>query len=739
MMARNIKTRSVRTINKSEGYKAPSVIELNPDNFHDGIDFVMAFSRVRRDGKLPFVRLELNKEEECFLKLVTRGGLVPVFKGKGSNNIFLKRPEEISNGDFNRQFSDTYFMPVLYKNTELSRSSKVKYVDSNDNKIEKEVSFMSTAKRNILAINEVMLDIDIRQNIEGQEVSYDEGMYKRISESILYFACEDNLPLPTAIVATGRGLQLHFVAKDPIYLNSKKAENLIDFTRDKLKEAYNSVLSNITVKGSGPIICDDATGSFSQKMRLPGSVNLKSGTRARLIHFSEERVYIFSDILNDLVGEKEEKVKVNVIKNKRMLNKKLSPAQMCSYNQNLRDTQIKRMNDISEALILKAKAGEEVGYRNNAYWAMATVGIMANLSYEEIRKRLLETDAKLNKPYFTSEKKMRSLISYARENSPEKLSNKSIEKKVLCVEEALSTGQSFSTLGTIVREDIRKEKKDIDLSNKALLVKDLIEGNKSVAELEKIHPFKKSAIYIYKKIVDAIGRARNFTKKVASRVIRACEALEIKKIDEWIGIVEAAIDLINSNKAYSEAMIADDKSKTIKAASIRGAIKKKVGGAVQAGDNALQKLLVMLTPEPMMQPAFAGGYADLAEPLNRGCAQDVKSSKHLFSLLGYEDEGLDDEKALQIEDLHGPSISDQEIMEEHHMDGLLREEFTVALLEDISADAIDEEQIQELVAPLLNPSSKKENRWWKEEKPPKLDRTGVVDLGTMDPTSLEKF
>lgn len=737
-MARNIKTRSVRTINKSEGYKAPSVIELNPDNFHDGIDFVMAFSRVRRDGKLPFVRLELNKEEEGFLKLVTRGGLVPVFKGKGSNNIFLKRPEEISNGDFNRQFSDTYFMPVLYKSTELSRSSKVKYVDSNDNKIEKEVSFMSTAKRNILAINEVMLDIDIRQNIEGQEVSYDEGMYKRISESILYFACEDNLPLPTAIVATGRGLQLHFVAKDPIYLNSKKAENLIDFTRDKLKEAYNSVLSNITVEGSGPIICDDATGSFSQKMRLPGSVNLKSGTRARLIHFSEERVYIFSDILNDLVGEREEKVKVNVIKNKRMLNKKLSPAQMCSYNQNLRDTQIKRMKDISEALILKARAGEEVGYRNNAYWAMATVGVMANLSYEEIRKRLLETDAKLNKPYFTSEKKMRSLISYARENSPEKLSNKSIEKKVLCVEEALNKGQSFSTLGTIVREDIRKEKKNTNLNNKVLLVRDLIENNKSVAELEKIHPFKKSAIYTYKKIVDAIGHAKNFTKKVTSRVIRACEALEIKKIDEWIGIVEAAIKLISSNEITSEAVIKGVIPKATKATMILESIKEKVGRAVQMEKDVLVGLADMLAPQTTMHPAFAGAYTIPMETLDG--AQSTKGRKQLSNFYAYHNDGdFDDEEYLRAEDLHGSSIIEQEIAEERHIDGSSREEFTVALLEGIDAEAIGEEQVQELVASLLNPFSKKENCWWKGEDPLKLDSTGVVDLGAIDPDSLEKF
>lgn len=734
MMARNIKTRLVRTINKSDGYKAPSVIELNPDNFHDGIDFVMAFSRARRDGKLPFVRLELSEEEEDFLKLVTRGGLVPVFKGKGSNNIFLKKPDSISKSDFNKQFSDTYFMPVLYRNTELSRSSKVEYVDDNDNKVEKEISFMSTAKKNILAINEVMLDIDIRQNIDGEEVSYDEGMYKRISESILYFACEENLPLPTAIVATGRGLQLHFVTKDPIYLNSKSAENLIDFARDKLKEAYNNVLSNIKIEGSGQIACDDATGSFSQKMRLPGSVNLKSGTRARLIHFSEERVYVFSEVLNDLVGEKEEKVRVNVSRSKRAIDKKLSPAQMCSYNQNLKDTQIKRMNDISEALIIKAKAGEEVGYRNNAYWAMATIGVMANLSYEEIRKVLLETDAKLNKPYFTSEKKMRSLIAYARENSPEKLSNKSIEQKVLCVEEALSEGQSFSTLGTIVREDIRKEKKNIDLSNKALLVKDLIDGNKSVAELEKIHPFKKSAIYIYKKIADAIGHAKDFTKKVASRVIRVCEALGIKKIDEWVGIVEAAIKLIKSSEITSEATVMSDEPKTAKAASIWSAIEEKVGKAVQIGKEALSGLSSMLTPHPMMQPAFAEAYSD-----SIGAPKNIQSSewrKYSLNLIGHSYDNLDDEEDLEIEDLHGPSVRDQGIVEEHHIEGLSREEFTVELLERIDDSAMERDQVQELVSSLLNPSPRRENSWWRENEPTELDTTGVVDLGSIDPESL---
>lgn len=737
MMARNIKTRLVRTINKSDGYKAPSVIEVNPDNFHDGIDFVMAFSRARRDGKLPFVRLELNKEEEDFLKLITRGGLVPVFKGKGSNNIFLKKPEEISKSNFNRQFSDTYFMPVLYKNTELSRSSKVEYVDSNDNRIEKEISFMSTAKRNILAINEIMLDIDIRQNIEGEEVSYDEGMYKRISESILYFACEDNLPLPTAIVATGRGLQLHFVAKEPIYLNSKKAENLIDFTRDKLKEAYNSVLLNIKIEGSGPIICDDATGSFSQKMRLPGSVNLKSGTRARLIHFSEKRVYIFSEILNDLVGEKEEKIQVVVNRNKRTFNKRLSPAQMSSYNQNLRDTQIKRMNDISEALILKAKAGEEVGYRNNAYWAMATIGVMANLGYEEIRSRLLETDAKLNKPYFTSEKKMRSLIAYARENSPKKLSNKSIEQKVLCVEEALGEGQSFSTLGTIVREDIRKEKKNIDLNNKALLVKDLIAGDKSVAELEKIHPFKKSAIYIYRKIVDAIGNARKFTSKVASSVINACEALEIKKIDEWIGIVEAAIKLISNNEVASEAVVENRISKTKKATTIWSVIAESVDKVVQAGKSALSELSKTLTPQPTLQPAFAGVYDSFNEMPKK--KQGMKWQGQLFKLFGSADDGLEDDVELQVEDLHGPSISDQDVAREHQMGGLTREDFTLSLLEGIDDDKMEAEEVQNLVSSILNPSAKKENSWWKDKEQPELDLTGVIDLGSISLDSHDEF
>lgn len=742
MMARGIKTRAVKTISVSEGYKAPKAVELNPDNFHDGIDFVMAFSRARRDGKLPFTRIRLSENEEDFLRLVTRGGLVPVFKGKGSNNIFFKKPEDISEGDFSKQFSDSYFMPVLFRSTELSRSSSVKYKDSNDNEIKKEISFMSTAKKNIKAINEVMLDIDIRQNIDGEEVPYDEGMYERISKSVLYFACEDNLPLPTAIVSTGRGLQLHFVAKNPIYLNSKSAENLIDFTRDKLKDAYNKVLANISVEGSGLIKCDDATGSFSQKMRLPGSINTKSGTRAKLVYFNSNATYVFSDILDELVGEKEGKAKISARKSKIPSNKRMSTKQAIAFSQNIIDTQRKRMNDISEALLIMAKEGNEVGYRNNAYWAMATVGAMANLSYDEIRKALLDTDAKLGNPYFTSEKKVRGMIKYAQNQSPGKLSNKSIEEEVLCVREAIAEGHEFSTLGTVIREDIRKETKSRDMSSKVELIGDLIEGKRSVSELEARHPFKKSAIYVFKKIVDSIGKVKKYSEAVASKVIRACKKIGIKKVDEWVAIVREALGAseggVPTKPRKSNADRGKESFRLVKgwnSSTVKDALLEAGNLAANVAVNLTRLLTSPQSPQPALAFAQADGrYNDIIEFNDLPPARP--NSRLLQCMWSDNDDSIDKEEDIFVEDLFDATGRDKLAGNEFPDDFESREELIVDLLEDLDGN---KDEVMGVLGSLMNPTRAKEIDWGTKEEDPILDMTGVIDLEDYNPDLTKKI
>lgn len=119
--------------------------------------------------------------------------------------------------------------------------------------------------------------------------------------------------------------------------------------------------------------------------------------------------------------------------------------------------------------------------------------------------------------------------------------------------------------------------------------------------------------------------------------------------------------------------------------------------------------------------------------------QGIKWQGQLFKLFGSADDGLEDDVELQVEDLHGPSISDQDIAREHQMDGLAREDFALSLLEGIDDDKMGAEEVQSLVSSILNPSAKKENSWWKDKGQPELDLTGVIDLGSISLDSCDEF
>lgn len=588
-------------VNEAKDFIDPDFIkvEVNNDGIErDSFDILDDFKRVKNDGAIPYIEIDLSSLDKEFIDFLARNGAIPIFLNAKTSSMRLARTNDILTEDgkkhslvygkdenkqnLSRQFGNTYFMPVILRSLKKTNRSREIYVDKNGKEKEVITYFCSSSKKNILSVQDIMLDIDIRDD----EMSYEKSLYRGYANSILFFAEEKNIPKPTAIVYSGRGLQLHFVAKDQVYLNSKKASNLIEFTHSELVKAYNNILSEITLPdGTNPKV-DSATGAISQKMRLPGTYNLKSGTKAETLYFNEDCIHVFSKILDSLIGTKEENAKD--IERRRLLKekaaeekknkektkrkKKFYKGQEISEEsinkrreaaaKNLNETLKNRVFDIKDSMIFAANR-KPIGFRNNGYFNLILHAIYAKMPYKEIKAIILEIEENIPAPYFKNEEEIFNFYKRIKAeyyNPSFKFSNELIVEKTECVAFTLEYPEIFlRTLGQVKREDIRKEQK-IKKDNKIIRIMDNLssficrrnsDSNISKDELESFceeNKISSKTFYHYLRIIKAIkedvkGLINRIKENISSLKNTAIskfkhlkdelEAIGYKKVEIW--------------------------------------------------------------------------------------------------------------------------------------------------------------------------------------------------------------
>lgn len=188
-------------------------------------------------------------------------------------------------------------------------------------------------------LNALYLDIDWHEAKEQID-------HKRVIEylSVVYF--NRKVPLPSYIVATGRGLQLYW----RIETAPKQAIFLWKLVQSRMAQA----LANISEFETGINVDMSCVNDVARVFRVPNTFNTKSKTYARVVQYSENAVYTLSEIrdeyFKDLYSDSDrllKKSKNNVIANKFF---------------NKLNLQQSRIDDL--LLLLEMRAGDMVGCRD---------------------------------------------------------------------------------------------------------------------------------------------------------------------------------------------------------------------------------------------------------------------------------------------------------------------------------------------------------------------------------------
>lgn len=191
-------------------------------------------------------------------------------------------------------------------------------------------------------LNALYLDIDWHDAKEQID-------HNRIVEylNVVYF--NRKVPLPSYIVATGRGLQLYW----RIETAPKQAIFLWKLVQSRMAQA----LANISEFETGINVDMSCVNDVARVFRVPNTFNTKSKTYARVVQYSENAVYTLSEIRDeyfkdlysdsDRLAKKSRERANNVIAN-RFFNKL--------------NLQQSRIDDLLK--LLEMRAGDMKGYRD---------------------------------------------------------------------------------------------------------------------------------------------------------------------------------------------------------------------------------------------------------------------------------------------------------------------------------------------------------------------------------------
>lgn len=191
-------------------------------------------------------------------------------------------------------------------------------------------------------LNALYLDIDWHDAKEQID-------HNRVIEylNVVYF--NRKVPLPSYIVATGRGLQLYW----RIETAPKQAIFLWKLVQSRMAQA----LANISEFEAGINVDMSCVNDVARVFRVPNTFNTKSQTYARVVQYSENAIYTLSEIRDtyykDLYKDSD-----------RLLSKSRKRNQNIIANRffNKLNLQQSRIEDL--LLLLEMRAGDMVGCRD---------------------------------------------------------------------------------------------------------------------------------------------------------------------------------------------------------------------------------------------------------------------------------------------------------------------------------------------------------------------------------------
>lgn len=485
--------------------------------------------KLRCDGKLVLVENNPSEKDFEFMKFLESGrnnSKTIAFKSKSSNSIRIQKYKDLIKEN---SFSNSYFIDATVK--EMSRNTSTRKKETLNGIYYQSVSYVNTRQGNIQSVNSLMLDIDFHN------IALTNKELERTADSIIYFAKETGNPLllPTAIVVSGRGLQLTFMLKERIFRHGvKKHQRVIDSllrqTRKQLIDVYNKdILSNIEIGFDIKMSCDTNGNPINQKRRLPGTLNFSSGTYAYTYYLNKENLFHMGEFLEYYKGSYEdylEKVKEDKerIKNerKKASSKKKKNGNNGNGRNNILNTLQRRIDEIAYAMKEVSKIKPE-GWRNNAYFTLVCQYL--NLQYyknslndEVIASLLIAVDDTLVSPQFSSKQEAINFVNSSRisyESFRNKyFSNKSIEDfcEVLRVAKAegIPLNYFFKETKTSTRERRLQESKERRNKRIEMIENEFLKGS-SISNISRM--FNLSRTYVYKLI-------KAFAKKLGLRIIK---------------------------------------------------------------------------------------------------------------------------------------------------------------------------------------------------------------------------
>lgn len=207
---------------------------------------------------------------------------------------------------------------------------------------------ISRKSENCKMIKDVFIDLDLHK---------DEGSVSTLLNRINECVGRGDIPCPTFVVHTGRGLALHYIYKEGI-----RTENTEEVR--KHNSNYAKIFARLKELVSDVAVVDTTVKDHSRVCRIPGTYNTKAGVFAKTVAYSECR-YTADELaagfhlseVSEIVNEKkkatkpaknvEKKVKEDVARKER---RQYADGEMYDIN---------TPSDIAIAMMLRAKNLEE--------------------------------------------------------------------------------------------------------------------------------------------------------------------------------------------------------------------------------------------------------------------------------------------------------------------------------------------------------------------------------------------
>lgn len=486
--------------------------------------------RLKKSGHTAMIEKNPSDSDIEFLELLFKGVYPTFFGGKTSASI--RTPKTVKEFFDLDQMSNNYYMPVTYK--DISNKKKAEYIDNIGQSYKK--FYTSTDKSNINSVRAVLVDIDCHTDEDlplPEEIDH-------LARSINYMADQEGLA-PTAVINSGRGVQLIYILEEPVYRNKHVIDKMLrTFHRTLTTRLNEDILPHIEspTEAIPQLKCDKQINPINQKMRCPGTLNYQSGSYAHVVILNKHNLFNMTNFLGENLGDYEEHSER--IKELRKLKKK-QKAKKGRKNTNSKNNMgiycTRRIEAIKKA-INYASEKKGTGFRNNGYfsliWQMLGSLEISNYRYtrlEDIASEIYDFDSTLKIPYFSSFYEALKLVrstARTRNNSNKKnLTNVAIENYCVALSIAHEDGIDLDIFYKPIQAQIRLEKKIAREEEEEHLLKNISKAiltNRTIVAISE--DFKKARGTIYNKlrtIAEKLGirQSKKSLKGLFKKIYRA--------------------------------------------------------------------------------------------------------------------------------------------------------------------------------------------------------------------------